>query len=90
MISPARDDLRPTGEGVKNLESPSISPLVFLLTVSVTAGVEEDEVGVRGGVVEGVEEEVVNWVVKVTASPAQQGSDVATANLSVASFTDAA
>lgn len=72
-------DLRPTGEGVKNLESPSISPLVFLLTVSV-AGVVE--VGVRGGVVEGVE--VVNWV----ASPAQQGS--ATANLSLASFTDAA
>lgn len=69
---------RPTGEGVKNLESPSISPLVFLLTVSV-AGVE---VGVRGGVVVGVE--VVNWV----ASTAQQGS--ATANLSLASFTDAA
>lgn len=86
-ISPARDDLRPTGEGVKNLESPSISPLVFLLTVTVTAGVEEDEVGVRGGV---VVEEVVNWVVKVTASPAQQGFDVATANKSVASFTDAA
>lgn len=69
---------RPTGEGVKNLESPSISPLVFLLTVSV-AWVE---VGVRGGVVVGVE--VVNWV----ASTAQQGS--ATANLSLASFTDAA
>lgn len=69
---------RPTGEGVKNLESPSISPLVFLLTVSV-AGVE---VGVRGGVVVGVE--VVNWV----ASTAQQGS--ATVNLSLASVTDAA
>lgn len=69
---------RPTGEGVKNLESPSISPLVFLLTVSA-AGVE---VGVREGVVVGVE--VVNWV----ASTAQQGS--ATANLSLASFTDAA
>lgn len=69
---------RPTGEGVKNLERPSISPLVFLLTVSL-AGVE---VGVWGGVVVGVE--VVNWV----ASTAQQGS--ATANLSLASFTDAA
>ena len=70
---------RPTGEGVKNLESPSISPLVFLLTVSV-AGVE---VGVRGRVVV-VGVEVVNWV----ALTAQQGS--ATANLSLASFTDAA
>lgn len=76
------------------MESPSISPLVFLLTVSIAAGVEEedeeDEVGVRGGVVERVEEEVVNWGVGVTASPAQQGSAVATANLSVAFFTDAA
>lgn len=71
---------RPTGEGVKNLESPSMSPLVFLLTASV-AGVE---VGVRGGVVVVVGVEVVNWV----ASTAQRGS--ATANLSLASFTDAA
>lgn len=69
---------RPTGEGVKNLESPSISPLVFLLTVSV-AGVE---VGVREGEVVGEEE--VNWV----ALTAQQGS--ATVNLSLASVTDAA
>lgn len=69
---------RPTGEGVKNLESPSISPLVFLLTVSV-AGVE---VGVREGVVVGGE--WVNW----EALTAQQGS--ATVNLSLASFTDAA
>lgn len=71
---------RPTGEGVKNLESPSISPLVFLLTVSV-AGVE---VGVRGVVVVVVGVEVVNWV----ASTAQRGS--ATVNLSLASVTDAA
>lgn len=33
---------RPTGEGVKNFDSPSISPLVFLFTVSVAG------VGVRG------------------------------------------
>lgn len=71
---------RPTGEGVKNLESPSISPLVFLLIVSV-AGVE---VGVWEGVVVVVGGEVVNWEALTT----QQGS--ATANLSLASFTDAA
>lgn len=68
---------RPTGEGVKNLESPSISPLVFLLTVSVA----EVEVGVRGVRVEvGVEEE------EEVNSTAQRGS----ANLSLASVTDAA
>lgn len=70
---------RPTGEGVKNLESPSISPLVFLLTVSVA----EVEVGVRGVRVEvGVEEEEEEEV----NSTAQRGS----ANLSLASVTDAA
>lgn len=68
---------RPTGEGVKNLESPSISPLVFLLTVSVA----EVGVGVRGVRVEvGVEEE------EEVNSTAQRGS----ANLSLASVTDAA
>lgn len=48
---------RPTGEGVKNLESPSISPLVFLLTASGA------EVGVRVcgvGEEEEEEEEVIS------------------------------
>lgn len=57
-----------------------MSPLVFLLTLSVAGG----EAGVRGGVVVGVGVEVVNWV----ASTAQRGS--ATVNLSLASVTDAA
>lgn len=80
-------DRRPTGEGVKNLESPSMSPLVFLLAVSleeVGADVKEEEE--EEVVVVEEEEEVV--VVNLVVSPAQQGS--VTANRLLAAFADAA
>lgn len=64
---------RPTGEGVKNLDNPSMSPLVFLFMV----GVARVEVGgVRGEVVMVVvgEEEEGLEVANRGASPVLQGS----------------